>query len=65
MAKKTGSVGAIREGIVVGDSITNSGYVAYSDAKDLKTPNVSQASVVKGTSRGMGLAIQGGKFKVC
>jgi hypothetical protein len=61
MAPKKESSNSVRDGQVIQDQ----GFVPYNPPKEEATPNVSKASVSSGTSRGMGEAQRGGKFKVC
>ena len=51
-------VGRVRKGIEVKDQ----GFVPYNAPKEEKTPNVAKAKVVRGTCKGMGDAIRGGKY---
>ena len=61
MASEKGAPGVIRKGQVIKDQ----GFVPYNPPKEEATPNVSKASVSSGSSRGMGEAQRGGKFKLC
>jgi|TARA_Y100000296_G_scaffold58448_1_gene67338 hypothetical protein len=62
MAKnEKGSVGVIRKGEVIKDQ----GFVPYNPPQEEPTPDVAKGDVTSGTSRGMGDAQRGGKFKIC
>jgi|TARA_Y100000310_G_scaffold223738_1_gene225618 hypothetical protein len=61
MASEKGSPGVIRKGEV----IKGQGFVPYNPPQEEATPNVSKGTVTSGTSRGMGDAERGGKFKIC
>ncbi len=53
------------KGVRDGQVIDDQGFVPYNPPVEEATPNVAKASVSKGTNRGMGEAIRGGKYKFC
>ena len=40
------------------------GSIPYPNPKTIKTPKADKATITKGTARGMGAALRGGKFRI-